>query len=128
MSPPAPRLTAVAPILSVEDLPAALDWYERVLDFTVAWRWGDPVELAGICRDAVELNLARRGTLGPAGPSQIYVRVNGVDAWWERLRRAGATIRVDIADRAYGLRDFGVEDASGNRLDFGEPLETAGTR
>ena len=30
-----------------------------------------------------------------------------------------------IADRVYGLRDFSVEDASGNRLDFGEPIENS---
>jgi hypothetical protein len=31
---------------------------------------------------------------------------------------------VEIADRVYGMRDFSVVDASGNRLDFGEPLES----
>ena len=116
-------LHSVAPILSVLDLPAALDWYERVLGFAVAWRWGDPVALASVCRDAVELNLGRRGAYGPPGPSQVYVRVTGVDAYHDQLVRAGVAIQVPIDDRAYGLRDFSVADASGNRLDFGEEIE-----
>jgi uncharacterized glyoxalase superfamily protein PhnB len=117
----APRFTAVAPILSVDDLPAALDWYRRVLGFAVAWT--EPVGLASVCRDAVELNLGKRGEYGAPGPSQVYVRLAGIDALYEQVRNAGAAIRVEIADRVYGLRDFSVLDESGNRLDFGEPLE-----
>jgi uncharacterized glyoxalase superfamily protein PhnB len=120
------RLDSVAPILSVDDVPAALDWYQRVLGFVVAWRWGDPVGLASVCRDAVELNLGWRGEYGAPGPSQVYVRVTGVDAYCEQIQRAGAAILVPIGDRVYGLRDFRIEDPSGNRLDFGEPIEASG--
>ena len=123
-----PRFTSVAPILSVHDLPTALDWYQRVLGFAVAWTWGDPVGLASVCRDAVELNLGERGAYGAPGPSQIYIRLSGIDDAYEQSCRAGATIRVEIGDRAYGLRDFSVEDTSGNRLDFGEPIEALGAR
>jgi len=119
------RLTSVAPILSVDDVPAALDWYQRVLGFAIAWTWGEPIGLASVCRDAVELNVGRRGTYGAPGPSQVYVRVTGVDAYYERIRGAGAAIHVEIGDRVYGLRDFSVLDPSGNRIDVGEPLEGA---
>jgi uncharacterized glyoxalase superfamily protein PhnB len=119
----AAHFDSISPILSVEDLPRALEWYEHVLGFAVAWRWGDPLELAGLCRDQVELSLGQRGKLGPPGGSHVYVRVTGIDAWYEQLQRAGATIAVAIGDRAYGLRDFSAEDPSGNRIDFGEPLE-----
>jgi len=123
-----PRFDAISPIVSVADLPAALDWYERVLGFAVAWRWGDPVELAGLCRDHVELSLGQRGKAGPPGASQLYVRMTGIDAYYEQVQRAGATMAVAIGDRAYGLRDFSVADPSGNRLDFGEPLEAGAPR
>lgn len=123
-----PHLASVAPILSVHDLPSALDWYPRVLGFAVAWTWGDPVGLASVCRDAVELNLGKRGEYGAPGPSQIYVRLSGIDGFYEQVCRAGATIRVEIGDRPYGLRDFSIEDESGNRLDFGEPIEDLGAR
>jgi uncharacterized glyoxalase superfamily protein PhnB len=118
-------LWAAVPILSVDDLPAALAEYRRVFGFTKGWTWGEPLELASVCRDRVELNLAQRGKLGPQGASQVYLQLVGIDRVWEEVRGAGADVAVEIGDRVYGMRDFSVRDASGNRLDFGEPLESA---
>jgi uncharacterized glyoxalase superfamily protein PhnB len=112
-------------VLSVDDLGGALDWYRRVLRFEKNWTWGEPLELASVCRDRVELNLAQRGKAGPAGPSQIYVQLTGIDAVWEEVRSAGAKVRVEIGDRVYGMRDFAIHDESGNVIDFGEPIESA---
>jgi uncharacterized glyoxalase superfamily protein PhnB len=117
-------LWAAVPVLSVDDLGHALDYYQRVLGFQRNWIWGDPPELASVCRDRVELNLAQRGKLGPAGASQVYIQLIGIDAVWDELRRAGASIHVEIADRVYGMRDFSIRDESGNWIDFGEPLES----
>jgi uncharacterized glyoxalase superfamily protein PhnB len=116
-------LWAAVPLLSVDDLAAALDEYQRAFGFTKSWTWGDPLELASVCRDRVELNLAQRGKVGPKGASQIYLQLVGVDRIWEEVRRAGATVTAEIGDRVYGMRDFAVRDASGNVLDFGEPIE-----
>ncbi len=120
----APSFEDVTPILSVADLPAALDWYANALGFAVAWRWGEPVELASVCRGRVELNLAQRGKLGPPGPSRVYVRAEPIDAVWEIALASGAEVLAPIADRAYGMRDFAIRDASGNVLDFGAPVRT----
>jgi uncharacterized glyoxalase superfamily protein PhnB len=119
------RIESVTPILSVLDLPRALAFYEEKLGFSRAWTWGDPIELAGICRGQVELNLGARGKLGPQGPSQVYLRVSPIGAWWELAKASGAELLVEIADRPYGLRDFSIRDESGNRLDFGEPIREA---
>jgi predicted enzyme related to lactoylglutathione lyase len=131
VSPPAPRPDAalfesVAPLLSVDELKSALDYYQRVLGFQVAWTWGEPAYLASVCRDRVELNLGERGKAGPAGPSRVYIRLQGIDAYHERVRKAGAEITTAIGDRPYGMRDFDVRDPSGNQLDFGQPIEGAG--
>jgi uncharacterized glyoxalase superfamily protein PhnB len=119
-----PVLAAVVPILSVVDLAEALEFYQRVLGFEPGWKWGEPTYLASVCRDAVELNLGTRGRVGPPGPSQAYFQMTGVDAYYAAVSRAGAEIAVSLEDRPYGLRDFSVRDASGNRLDFGEPTGT----
>ena len=117
-----PALDSVTPILSVLDLSAALEFYERVLGFRRAWTWGEPAYLASVCRDQVELNLGVRGKVGPPDTSQAYLRVSGVDRYFAQLSKAGAEIREAIADRPYGLRDFSVRDPSGNVLDFGEEI------
>jgi predicted enzyme related to lactoylglutathione lyase len=131
ISPPLPRPDAalfesVAPLLSVDELKSALDWYQRVLGFQIAWTWGEPAYLASVCRERVELNLGERGKAAPPGASRVYIRLQGIDAYFERVSKAGAEIATPIADRPYGLRDFGVRDPSGNQLDFGQPLEGAG--
>jgi len=118
-------LETTIPVISVDDLSGALDYYQRVLGFTRDWLWGEPPTVAGLYRDRIELQLAQRGKLGPAGPSHVYLRGSGVDALFEELSGAGVKIHEPIADRPYGLRDFAVLDPSGNRLDFGAPLGEA---
>jgi catechol 2,3-dioxygenase-like lactoylglutathione lyase family enzyme len=118
-------LETTVPIVSVDDLAAALDYYQAALGFKRDWIWGEPATLAGLYRDCIELQLAQRGKLGPPGTSHVYLRGSGVDALFEEFRAAGVEIREPIADRPYGLRDFGVLDPSGNRLDFGAPLGEA---
>jgi len=116
------RFDDVTPILSVDDVDAALAWHEGALGFARAWTWGEPVELASVCREHVELNLGLRGKVGPPGPSQVYLRVAPIDAVWALVQAAGAEIVTPIGDRAYGMRDFSIRDPSGNRLDFGEAI------
>jgi uncharacterized glyoxalase superfamily protein PhnB len=116
-------LDSVTPNFSVENLADALAFYQRALGFTIAWTWGEPAYLAAVCRDQVEIMLGERGKAGPPGTARTYFRMHGVDAYYEQLRAAGATIAVEIGDRPYGLRDFCVRDPSGNELDFGEVLE-----
>lgn len=113
---------SISPILSVDDLPRALDEYVRVFGFEQAWVWGDPPVIAGLCRGRVEINLTQRGKLGPPGPGQAYLRAEPIDEVWNELTSRGAAVQVPIEDRAYGMRDFSLRDASGNRLDFGAPI------
>ncbi|MEN8159943.1 MAG: glyoxalase superfamily protein [Myxococcota bacterium] len=119
-------LETTIPVISVDDLPGALEYYETVLGFTRDWVWGEPPEAAGVYRDRIELQLAQRGKLGPAGSSHVSLRGTGVDALFEELNAAGAEVRVPIADRPYGLRDFSIRDPSGNVLDFGPPGPRSG--
>jgi uncharacterized glyoxalase superfamily protein PhnB len=77
------------------------------------------LELAGLCRDAVELTLMDRPDK-PEGRARISLRIKGIDALYASLAQAGADITVPIGDRPYGLRDFRVVDPNGNEVDIGE--------
>jgi dihydrofolate reductase/uncharacterized glyoxalase superfamily protein PhnB len=112
-------LEAVVPILSVTNLREALDYYERVLEFRIGWRWGEPPHLASARRDGVEVNLSEAQGVNP-GASKLYVHVTGVDAYYNQICMACAKIAAPLADRPYGMRDFRIVDPSGNELSFGE--------
>jgi catechol 2,3-dioxygenase-like lactoylglutathione lyase family enzyme len=59
----------------------------------------------------------------PAGGAvHIRIIVDDVDALHRRAKENGVAIIYDIADRAYGLRDFIVEDPDGFRVRFASPL------
>jgi len=114
------KLQSVSPILSVDDLPRAIEFYRSTLGFDLAWSWGSPPEIAAVCRDNVEITLTQRADARPAGASHIYLGISGVDAYYARLEQAGARIVVPIGDRQYGMRDFRIADPSGNELSIGQ--------
>lgn len=121
-----PVLKAAVPVLSVEDVRVALEYYENVLGFQVGWTWGEPPHLASVCRDNVELNLGQKEKTGPPGASRVYFQIDGVDAYYEQAKAAGAKIITPLDDRPYGMRDFNLQDPSGTDLGFGEPTVSHG--
>lgn len=113
---------SVSPFLATEDLPTTQAFYLDRLGFSLAWEWGEPTELAAVCRDEVELTLASRADTKPGGISRLYLHIDGVDSYHAQLQSAGVAITVAIADRPYGMRDFSVTDPAGNVLCFGQAL------
>jgi uncharacterized glyoxalase superfamily protein PhnB len=110
---------AVAPIISVTSLEQALEYYQRVLGFKLAWQAQEPARLASVCRDHVALNLSESDS-GWA-PSRMYIQVVGVERYYDELLEAGVKPAIPLAERTYGMRDFRISDSSGNELSFGEP-------
>lgn len=118
------RIESISPIFSVSDLQQSIAFYRGMLGFDLAWEWGDPPDIAAVCRDNVEITLTQRTGAKPAGASHVYLGVSGVDELYSALVRAGATIVVPIGDRPYGLRDFRIADPSGNELSVGQVIAT----
>ena len=116
----ATRVESVSPILTVDDLSAALAFYQRVLGFDLAWCWGEPPAMAAVCRDNAEIMLSQRTDATALGASQVYIALSGIDAYYAQLEREGANITVPIGDRPYGMRDFRIKDSSGNEISFGQ--------
>jgi uncharacterized glyoxalase superfamily protein PhnB len=114
------KFQSIAPIVSVGNLEQALEYYQHVLGFDIAWRSADPANLASICRDSVELTLRESGNFA-ATPSRMYIEVAGIDAYYSELLASGLAPAVPLAERPYGMRDFQIIDPSGNELYFGEP-------
>jgi uncharacterized glyoxalase superfamily protein PhnB len=115
----APTLHAIAPIFQVTDLQRSIDFYTKVLGFSLGWTAGEPPDRASLCRDHVEITIET-----DAAPSRAkaYVQVTGVDEIYALAAAAGANVSVPLADRFYGMRDGRIVDPDGNELHIGEPL------
>ena len=55
----------------------------------------------------------------PLGGGAVYGFCDEVDSYYADLQRKGANVKAPPQDQPYGLRDFIVTDADGNRLSFG---------
>jgi predicted enzyme related to lactoylglutathione lyase len=116
-----PRLHTIAPILHIADLNRSIDFWKRVMAFDVAWiAGGEPPNIASFCRDQIYLMV--RVEKQPR-PSDIYIEVDGIDAYFRRVTEVGAKVVHPLANRDYGMRDGRVEDPDGNQISLGEALE-----
>ena len=115
-----PTFEHAVPVLSVVDVVQAVEYYRVVLGFNPDWTWGEPPLMASVTRGSVELHLAKRGAAGPPGVSTVYVFLSGIDKYYAECRTKSAKILNDLANQAYGMREFDVEDPDGNNLCFGE--------
>jgi catechol 2,3-dioxygenase-like lactoylglutathione lyase family enzyme len=117
-----PSLNAVVPILWVRDLERALEYYRSTLGFEVGWIFGNPPELASVCRDQVEFNLSK-ATDDEFRISRVYIHVDDVDAYYSLIVARGARATYPLEDRFYGMRDCRIEDPDGNQISFGASIE-----
>jgi len=113
------QVTRLFPVFAVSDLGAALDFYQRVLGFTVAWTWGTPATRAGVALDDIEIQLDETQNGTPGGPSVVYCHMTGVESYYAECKARGADFTLELGQRPWGMMDFRIEDPDGNRIGFG---------
>jgi uncharacterized glyoxalase superfamily protein PhnB len=111
------RFELVVPILTVRNIPAAIDYYVDKLGFQKKWEWGDPPDFACVGRDEVELFLSQSAK--DAQRAWISIFVQDVDALYETYKKTGAIIRNPPADYPWGLREMTIEDLDGHCFRMG---------
>ena len=117
-----PTLTRTRSVLAVRDLDAAVDYYTSVLgmavDFTVpGW--------AFLSRGAFRVMLGHCADAMPAAETGhhsyfVYVTVEGVDALHAELAAKGVDLVQALADKPWGMREFGIRTPEGHRIMFGQ--------
>jgi catechol 2,3-dioxygenase-like lactoylglutathione lyase family enzyme len=112
------------PLLLVEDIPAAVDFYTSKLGFTLGFLWGNPPNMAGVNLGNVSIHLQQNGPV--ASGNAVYFVVGNADELYEYQRKNGAQITVEPGDRPYGLRDYSISDPYGNTLAFGHYIYHVG--
>ena len=107
------------PILYVEDMSAAVRYYEDALGFKNE-SWGNEY-FTGIYRDSARLYLAR-GEQGHKG-TWVWLGVSDAQELYEELKAKGARVRHAPRNYPWAL-EFHVEDVDGHILRMGsEPIE-----
>ena len=119
----------IIPMLVYEDAPAAIEFLCGAFGFEERFRFPMPDGSIGHAEIVYEGNvvmLASAGEeMGFTSPkdlsgihSQVYCRVNDVDAHYERARAAGAVVTAAPEDQPHGDRNYRAVDTEGTRWIF----------
>lgn len=120
-----PDVQVVIPVLPTTDLARTHKYYCDVLGFLEPWGFGEPPQYGGVRADLQEMPAIHFIVSTDPTPGEIFVIVNEVDAYYERVK-GPAEVIFEIGDRPYGMRDFTVADPDGNRVSFGTPTGMPG--
>lgn len=113
----------------VDDVPAALDFYTKVLGFEVLTSFGPA--FADVARGNLRLLLSGPSSSagrpmpdgakpGPGGWNRIHLIVDDIQAEVVRLRGAGASFRNEILSGPGGQQVL-LQDPSGNVIELFQP-------
>ena len=117
MTPKRPLTTIRQPVpeLPVADVERAQQYYRDVLGFQVGWLYPGS-DIGAVSRGNVAIFFRKRDK--PFEPAVHWVHAEDVQATYEELEASGATIVEKPETKAWGLRQFTVEDLDGNRFYF----------
>lgn len=102
----------VMPVVTVDDLDAAVEGYRAVLGLDVVMNHGWIATLSG--QDHLhQLSLMTRDATAPVNPA-VSVEVDDVDAAYDAAVQAGLKIIHPLGDEDWGVRRFFFADGTGN--------------
>ena len=110
----------VAPSIPVADMQRALQFYRDVLGFSMTFTNGNPISFAIIKQGDAQLHLGVAP--GKAGSFHAHIMVDHLEAVYQRLVQASATIRQAPKIQSWGLRDIVIADPDGNTFELAEPI------
>jgi uncharacterized glyoxalase superfamily protein PhnB len=103
------------PELPVADVERAQEYYRDALGFTIEWLYPGK-DIGAVSRGDAVIFLRRRSA--PFEPAVNWVYADDVDATYDELTRLGARVVEPPEKKAWGLRQFTIEDLDGNRFYF----------
>ncbi len=103
------------PELPVADVERAQHHYRDALGFEIGWLQPDR-EIGAVSRGDAVIFFRRRKP--PFEPVVHWVFAEDIDASYRELKASGANIVEPLEKKPWGLRQFTVTDADGNRFYF----------
>lgn len=115
-------LTRVRCVLAVQNLAASVDYYTGILGMTIDFTapgW------AFLSRGSFRLMLGECADAMPAHETGdhsyfVYVTVEGIDEFYDELVGNGVSLMQHLADKPWGMREFGIRTPDGHRIMFGQ--------
>jgi uncharacterized glyoxalase superfamily protein PhnB len=130
-----PNIEQIIPVLTYRDIPAAHDFLVQAFGFAPGGIHRSPdghavhgevragTAAIWLHRVATEHHLDSPAAVDVAN-SGLVVRVDDVDAHYQRARSAGARIDSEPVDQPYGQREYGARDLEGHRWWFAARIHT----
>jgi len=124
----------ISPTLAVRNMKETIEFYRDSLGFKLGIAFPDATnpEYADLSMDEMVLMFTPVENLGIGSEEKLgtgvnlYMNIDGdIDEYYQRLKKRGVRIAVDIKDEPYGIRDFTVEDINGYQLTFNQISRTA---
>lgn len=130
-------MARVIPIIHVDDIDAALDFYTGVLECELDFVGRDDEGVAfhsGVTFQGAPLMIGARKNLDeherdrPPGGLIVQFDLDAeIDGYYERVTARDVEITRPIADRYWGQRSFQIHDPFGYHLSFAMNLDEHGT-
>lgn len=132
-------INSLTPNLMTEDLPATIDWYERMLGAEVVttlppdsdredcW-WVqlrlDDASLMFQERDSLTEKIPTLEGEAVGGSATFYIDVDDAERLHDELTGTGAELAQPLHETEFGWQQFAVVDPNGYVLWFGEKLDS----
>lgn len=126
-------MAKITPIIHVDDIDEALDFYTSVLECEIDFVGRDEEGVAfhsGVLFQGAPLMIGARKNLGaderdrpPGGVIVQFDLDDEIDAYYSRVIANDMEVTLPIADRYWGQRSFQLRDPFGYHLSFAMDLE-----
>jgi len=107
----------LTPILYVKEFSQSVRYYSSKLLFEKLWAWGKPPGFGAVRLGKVEVFFCV-GAQGQPG-TWLYIFVNDVDDYFEKIKRRGAEVIRRPKDEPWGMREIHVRDPNHHVIRFG---------
>lgn len=132
LEPAAVEPPRIFPTFRFRNAEAMIDWLVSTFGFTIhamykgedgkvahaELAYGSSIIMCGEDRDDAYGSMVGGSDAGQGGKS-LYIVTDDVDALFQKVEKAGATIEEGLTDRDYGSREFICCDPDGNLWCFG---------
>ena len=110
------------PLLFVSDFEASLSYYTDKVGFRLVWRNDESADdpYGSIIRGDTDfhITICHCEDKGHVGKLDVRIETREIDVLFEEMKAAEVLIGLEPKDQPWGLREFEINDADGNKITF----------